>query len=180
VRILDPNWAATFAWATAVVRRLPQLLAAFDAGRRMRTSSWSFPSSSCSWRTPTLSRRHHPSPEEPPGRCEPQPPSAESFPALGEHPHDPLSILPFRPSRLLHQSALTAVLRWAARSAMVTPGFPCRTAVGRGEADLHRPSMDQQPGLELEDIPSHFKSLPGIWEPSTNLFHVIFSRKIIW
>jgi hypothetical protein len=58
-----------------------------------------------------LSDRRHPCPEEPPCHREPQPPSAEMFAALGEHPHDPLSILPFSPSRLVHRSALAAVLR---------------------------------------------------------------------
>jgi hypothetical protein len=57
-----------------------------------------------------LSHRRHPSQEEPPCYHEPQPPSAETFAALGEHPRDPLSILPFSPSRLVHRSALAAVL----------------------------------------------------------------------
>jgi hypothetical protein len=83
---------------------------------------------------PTLSHRSHPSP-------------AESFAALGEHPRDPLSILPFSLSRLVHRSALAAVLRQAARLAMVPSGFPCRAAIGRTGADLHHPSMDQQPRL---------------------------------
>jgi hypothetical protein len=96
-----------------------------------------------------LSRRSHPSP-------------AESFAALGEHPRDPLSILLFSLSRLVHWSALPAVLRQAARSAMVPSGFPCRAAVGRTGTDLHHPSMDQQPRLEHEDTPSCFKSWPKI------------------
>jgi hypothetical protein len=143
VRILDPNWAAAFALAAAMTHHLPPSLVAIEAGRRMRTSSQSFPSSSCSRRTPTLSRRHHPCLEESPHRCEPQPPSAESFATLGEHPRDPLSILPFSPSRLVYRSALAAMLRWAARSAMAPLGFPC-----------------QRPGLEPEDTPSRFKSWP--------------------
>jgi hypothetical protein len=121
-------------------------------------SSQSFPSSSCCRRTPTLSHRRHLSPEKPPCCREPQPLSAESFATLGEHPRDPLSVLPFSPSRLVHRSFLAAVLHGAARSAIVPPGFPCRTAVGRAEADLHRPLLDQRPGLEPEDTPSRFQS----------------------
>jgi hypothetical protein len=86
------------------------------------------------------------------------PPSAESFAALGEHPCDPLSILPFSPSCLVHQNALAAVLQRAARLAMAPPGLPCRATVGCAGADLHHPLMDQRPGLEPEDTPLHFKS----------------------
>jgi hypothetical protein len=66
VRILDPNRTAAFALAAAVTRHLPPPLAAIEAKRRTRTSSQSFPSSSCSRRTPTLSHCRHPSPKEPP------------------------------------------------------------------------------------------------------------------
>jgi hypothetical protein len=124
----------------------------------MRTSLRSFPLSSCSRRTPLLSCRRHPSPEEPPHRREPQPPSTESFTALGEHPRDPLSILPFSPSLLVHQSALATVLRRAVHSAMVPSGFPCHATIGRAGVDLHHPLMDQRSGLEPADTPSHFKS----------------------
>jgi hypothetical protein len=153
VRILDPIWAVAFALAAAVTHRLSPLLAAIEARRRMRTSSRSFPPSSCSRRTPTLSHHRHPSPEEPPCRREPQPSSTILFATLGDHPHDPLSILPFSPSHLVHWSALGAVLRWAARSAMASPGF-------------HRPFVDRRLRLEPEDTPSHFKSWPKIWEPT--------------
>jgi hypothetical protein len=162
VRILDPNWVAAFALATMVTRRLLPLLAAIEAGRRMGTSSWSFPSSSCSWRTPTLSHHRHPSPEEPPCRHEPQPSSIKSFAALGEHPRDPLSILLFSLLRLVHRSTLGVVLRWAARSAMAQPGFPCRAATRRAGANLHHPFIDRWPRLEPEDTPSRFKSWPKI------------------
>jgi hypothetical protein len=151
--------------AAAITHHLLPSLAAIEAERRMRTSLQSFPTSSCSQRTPMLSHCRHPSPEEPPRCCEPQPPSAESFAALGEHPRDSLFVLPFSPSRLVHRSALAAVLRWATRSAMASLGFPCRAALGRAGADLHHPSMDQWPGLEPEDTPSYFKSWPNIWEP---------------
>jgi hypothetical protein len=104
----------------------------------MRTSLQSFLLSSWSRRTPTLSRRRHPSPEEPPHRREMQPPPAELFVALGEHPRDPLSVLPFSLLCLVHRSTLAAV--------------------GCVLADLHRPSMDQRLRLEPEDIPSRFKS----------------------
>jgi hypothetical protein len=124
----------------------------------MRTSSQSFPSSSCSRRTPTLSRHRHLSSEEPPYRRELQPLSAESFAALGEHPRDPLSILSFSTSRLVHRSSLATVLQRATCSAMVPPSFPCRATIGCAEADLHHPSMDQRLGLEPEDSPSHFQS----------------------
>jgi hypothetical protein len=53
-----------------------------------------------------LSRHRHPSPEEPPRRREPQPPPAELFATLGEHPHDPLSILPFSPAAELFSTFL--------------------------------------------------------------------------
>jgi hypothetical protein len=105
-----------------------------------------------------LSHHRHPSPEEPPCRREPQPSFAESFAALGEHPRDALSVLPFSPSHLVHQSTLGAVLRRAARSAMAPSGFPCRAAVGRARANLHHPFVDRRPRLEPEDTPSHFKS----------------------
>jgi hypothetical protein len=55
VHILDPNQTAAFALAAAVTRRLPPPLAAIEARRKTRTSSQSFPSSSCSRRTSTLS-----------------------------------------------------------------------------------------------------------------------------
>jgi hypothetical protein len=87
--ILHPNHVTAFALAAVVARRLPSLLAAIEVGRRTRTSLRSFPSSSCSRRTPTLSHRYHLSLEESPCRREPQPPSAETFASLGEHPHDP-------------------------------------------------------------------------------------------
>jgi hypothetical protein len=58
-----------------------------------------------------LSHRCHLSPEESPCRREPQPPSAETFASLGEHPRDPPSIMLFFPSRLVHRSALAAVLQ---------------------------------------------------------------------
>jgi hypothetical protein len=119
------------------------VLAAIEARRRARTSLQSFPLSSCHRRTPTLSHHRHPSPEEPPRRHEPQPSSIESFASLGVHPHDPLSVLPFSPLRLVHRSNLAAMLRRAFHSAMAPPGFPCPTAVGCARADLHRPSMDQ-------------------------------------
>jgi hypothetical protein len=170
MHILDPNWAIAFALATAIARHVPPPLAAIEAGRTMRMSSWSFLSSSCSWRTPTLSRRRHPSLEEPPSCREPQPPSAESFAALGEHPHDPLSVLSFSPSRLMHGRALAVVLWQAAHSAMAPPGFPYRAAVGHAGADLQCPSMDQRPGLEPEDTPSHFKSWSKIWEPTALIY----------
>jgi hypothetical protein len=141
VRILDPNRTAAFALAAAVTRHLPPPLAAIEARRRTRTSSQSFLSSSCSRRTPTLSHCRHPSPEEPPCRREPQPLSAEMFAALGEHPCDLLSILLFSPSRLVHQSALAAVLRRAARSAMAPLSFHCRVAavVGRSYCEPSTP-----------------------------------------
>jgi hypothetical protein len=165
MHILDQNWTTTTALAAAITRHLPPLLTTIEAERRMRMSSWSVPSSSCSRRTPTLSHHRRPSPEKPPCRCEPQPPSTESFAALGEHPHDPLSILPFSLSRLVHQSALGAMLWRAALSAMAPSGFPYRTAVGRARADLHRPFVDRWLRLEHEDTPSRFKSWPKIWEP---------------
>jgi hypothetical protein len=96
-----------------------------------------------------MSRHRHPSLEEPPRRREPQPPPAEPFVALGGHPCDPLSVLPFSPSCLVHQSALATVLRRATHSAMALSGFPRHTAVGRTGAYLHRPSMDQRLGLEV-------------------------------
>jgi hypothetical protein len=165
VQILDPNWVTAFALAATVARHLPPLLTTIEARRRRTASSQSFPSSSCSRRTSTFSHRRHPSPEEPPCHREPQPPSAELFAALGEHPHDPLSIWTFSPSHLVHQSVLADVLGRVAHSVMAPPGFPCRAAVGRGATNLHRPSMDQRPGLEPEDTPSHFKSRQKIWEP---------------
>jgi hypothetical protein len=152
VCILDPNWPAAFALAAAIACRLPPPLAAIEAGRRTRTSSRSFPSSSCSWRTPTLSRRCHLSLEGLPRCRKPQSSSAKSFAALGEHPRD-LFILPFSSLCLVHRSALAAVLRWVARSAMVPSGFPYRTTVGRAGADLHRPFVDRWPRLEPEDTP---------------------------
>jgi hypothetical protein len=146
----------------AVTRQLPPPLTAIEAGRRMRTSLRSFLSSSCSRRTPTLSCRRHPSSEEPPHRRKPQPPTVESFAALGEHPHDPLSVLPFSSSRLVHRSAQAAVLRRASRSAMAPLVFPCRATVGHAGADIHHPSMDQRLGLQPEDTPSCFESWPKI------------------
>jgi hypothetical protein len=165
MHILDPNWATAFALATNVTHRLPLALAAIEAGRRMRTSSWSFPSSSCSQTTPTLSHHCHLSPEEPPCYREPQLSSAESFAALRECPRDPLSILSFSSSRLVHQSTPSAMLRQAGRSAMAPPGFPCRAVVERAGANLHRPFVDRRPRLEPEDTPSCFKSWSKIWEP---------------
>jgi hypothetical protein len=157
-------------------------------------SSRSFPSSSCSRRTPTLSRRHHPSSEKPPYRREPQPPSAESFAALGEHPRDPHSVLPFSLSHLVHRSTLAAMLRRAARSAMAPSGFPCRATVGRAGADLHRPFVDQRLRLEPKDTLhvlnrgqrsenrrlSFNKSLWTHAPAAVDPFHGIFSKKIIW
>jgi hypothetical protein len=109
-----------------------------------------------------LSRRRHPSLEEPPRRREPQLLSVESFASLGEHPRVPLSILPFSLSRLVHQSALAAVLQRVTSSAMAQPVFPYRATVGPIGANLHRPSMDQRPGLEPDDTPSCFKLWPEI------------------
>jgi hypothetical protein len=51
---------------------------------------------------------------EPPPSPEPggaAPPPTEPFAALGEHPRDPLSVLPLSPSCLVHQSAMAAMLR---------------------------------------------------------------------
>jgi hypothetical protein len=58
-----------------------------------------------------LSHHRHPSSVEPPHCHEPQPPPAELFAALGEHPCDLLSILPFSPPRLLQRSAQVTVRR---------------------------------------------------------------------
>jgi hypothetical protein len=57
-----------------------------------------------------LSHRRHQSPKELPYRHDQQPLSVETFAALGVHPRDPLSILPFSLSRLVHRSALAVVL----------------------------------------------------------------------
>jgi hypothetical protein len=114
----------------------------------MRTSLQSYPSSSWSRRTPALSRRYHPSLEKPPHRLVLQPLPTEPFAALGENHRDPLSILPFSQSCLVHQSTLATVLRLAARPGNGTVRFPCCAAVGRAEDVLHHPSMDQRPRLE--------------------------------
>jgi hypothetical protein len=152
--ILHPNHVTAFALAAVVARRLPSLLAAIEAGRRTRTSLRSFPSSSCSRRTPTLSHRYHLSLEESPCRREPQPPSAETFASLGEHPHDPPSIMLFfhrvwctRAPWLPCSGELPAWL-WRRRvSTVVSPPSPAGAAVSR-------PRLDRRPRFERE-IPLH-------------------------
>jgi hypothetical protein len=128
----------------------------------MKTLLRSFPSSSWRRRTPTLSCRHHLSSEEPLRCHEPQLSPTEPFAALGENPHDPLSVLPFLPFCLVHRSTLATVLRRATVPAMAPPGFPYRATVGRARADLHLPSMDQRPGLEATYPFVCIKSMPQI------------------
>jgi hypothetical protein len=120
----------------------------------MRTSLRSFPSSSWSQSTATSSHHRHPRPEVPPRHCEPQPLPVELFTAPGEHPHDPLSVLPLSPSCLVHWSSLATMLWRAARPCIGAVGSPVALPLGCAGAITHRPSMDQWPGLDRQDSPS--------------------------